>query len=82
MDWRTLLAMGGTAMLGAAAGCVGGGGEPVSLANTPEAVVIRYYHAADQADTRELFLDRATSLVHTVSTFDPRLRVDTERIYW
>jgi hypothetical protein len=69
-------------MLGAAAGCVGGGGEPVSLTNTLKAIVIRYYHAADQADTRELFLDRATPLVHTVSTLDLKLRVDTERIDW
>ncbi len=83
MNRRTLLSTGASAVLGAAAGCVGSSsGDPASLTNTPEAVVIRYYHAADQADTRELFLDRTTPLVHSVSTFDLKLRVDTERIYW
>lgn len=82
MDRRTLLAASATAALGAAAGCVGAGGDSVSLTNTPEAVVAQYYHAADQADTRELFLDRTTPLVHSVSTFDLKLRVDTERVSW
>lgn len=76
---RELLAAGVAATLGGA-GCVEAGGNASSLIDTPAAVVLRYYHAADRAGDTDEFIRRVADIVHSDSTFDRRLK--TDRSYW
>lgn len=77
---RRLLAASATAAVGVA-GCVETGGETAgSLTNTPTAVVVRYYHAATQADNTEEFADQVRSVTHEASTFDQQ--VQFTETYW
>jgi hypothetical protein len=72
---RELLAAGVAATLGGA-GCVEAGGDASPLTNAPAAVLLQYYHAADQADNLDEFVEQVAGIVHSASTFDRRIETD------